>query len=64
MASLPLRDVVVNKARPRCPKCGTAMEPLYMRRRRGKGMVRFAAVFACREHGILASGRKRTRFLA
>lgn len=46
-----------NKPRPRCPKDGAAMSPLFAKRVRGSGFKRAGEVFYCEEHGIVAKGR-------
>jgi hypothetical protein len=49
-----------NKPRPRCPKDGAAMQPLFAKRPRGSGYVRAGDSFYCSEHGLLAKGRGRS----
>jgi hypothetical protein len=40
------------------------MDPLFLRRLRGKGILRAGEVFYCAQHDIVAKGRaKRTKFL-
>ncbi|HEX2067039.1 MAG TPA: hypothetical protein VHI93_09530 [Candidatus Thermoplasmatota archaeon] len=53
-----------NRARPRCPDCRAAMSPLFRRGSRGKAFVRVAEAFVCSQHGRIAHGREKTRFLA
>jgi hypothetical protein len=54
-----------NKPRPRCPKDGAAMLPLFRKRVRGRGFMRAGDAFYCDQHDVLARGRgKRTKYLA
>lgn len=53
-----------NKPRPRCPKDGAAMVPLFRKRPRGSAYARAGVAFYCAEHDVLARGRgKRVEFL-
>lgn len=53
-----------NRARPRCPKCGAAMAPVFRKRERGETYARVPEVFWCEEDTLLAKGRsKRAAFL-
>ena len=51
-----------NRPRPKCPKCGRALEPAYRKTSRG-GTTRIPDVFWCEDDGVLARGRKRTRYV-
>lgn len=60
----PPRDPMANKPRPRCPKCGEAMIPLYKKRPKGSTYARAGDTFWCEGDDILANGRqKRAKFL-
>jgi hypothetical protein len=54
---------VANRARPRCPECQTAMDPLFRTGARGTRKVRIPDAFYCTEHDLLAHGRTQARFL-
>ena len=57
LASMP------NRARPRCPSCESAMDPVFRKGPRGKAFVRVPDAFICGEHNVLARGRQKTQFL-
>jgi len=46
-----------NKPRPRCPECGMAMDPTYIKRPRGETYKRAGDTFYCDDHDVLAKGR-------
>lgn len=48
-----------NRPRPRCPKCGAAMAPVFRKRERGDSYARVPDVFWCEKDGKLAKGRTR-----
>lgn len=48
-----------NKARPRCPDCESAMEPVYRKSQRGASMVRVPNVFWCEDDSVIARGRRK-----
>ena len=52
-----------NKARPRSPSCGAAMDPVYRKSARGKGFPRIANVFWCDDDAVLARGRTTSKSL-
>ncbi|MCA1814066.1 MAG: hypothetical protein LC624_08965 [Halobacteriales archaeon] len=53
-----------NKPRPRCPKCGAAMAPLFRKGARGTSYVRAGSAFQCPTCDVLAHGRgKRAEFM-
>ena len=51
-----------NRIRPRCPSCGKAMQPVFVRNRR-EGLSRVLDTFFCREDAILAKGRRKVSYL-
>lgn len=54
-----------NKPRPRCPKCGSAMAPLFRKGARGSSYVRAGSSFQCSNDDVLARGRgARAKFMA
>jgi hypothetical protein len=52
---------MANRARPRCPTCGTAMSPVFRKGARGKAFVRVPEAFYCIEHDLMARGRAKPR---
>ena len=53
---------MTNRARPKCPDCGRAMAPLFVRRLHGRGYQRVPELFFCREHGRVARGRTKATY--
>jgi hypothetical protein len=53
-----------NRIRPRCPDCGRAMAPLFIKGPRGKVFVKVPDTFHCDDHDRIARGRKKAEFLA
>ena len=56
------RRAMPNRIRPRCPSCGKAMQPVFVRNRR-EGLSRVLDTFFCREDAILAKGRRKVSYL-
>lgn len=55
---------MTNRIRPRCPTCQTAMTPVYRKGARGKAFVKIPDTFTCAEHGGLAVGRRKVKYVA
>ena len=55
--------LVPNRVRPKCPACGFAMKPTYLKRPNGEGYMRLPAVFWCPTDQQLARGRAKSNFL-
>lgn len=53
-----------SQARPRCPKCGAVMAPLFCKSPRGSGFARAPGAFVCRKDEVVGKGKDRVRFLA
>lgn len=54
-----IASAMPNRPRPRCPGCGTAMDPVFRKRSRGDTFARVPEVFWCDACGKGARGRLR-----